>query len=203
MNLIESVPDGWWYLALLPKKIRVTSFLPIEFACCTICQITKWMEKGYEKTKHVKSNLEKYNYGIISGPHVMLANSSVLERAVGENWLAVGDASPTFDSISSNGILTAIDNGIIAADTITKNFHEKDGCFEDYNKKITAEFHRYQIKRNYYYNLEKRWMNNLLERESRIEKGRDGYYFDHNNQHMIFNILKFRKRWMITYRTLA
>ena len=25
MTLIESVPDGWWYSALLPKKIRVTS----------------------------------------------------------------------------------------------------------------------------------------------------------------------------------
>ena len=26
MTMIESAPDGWWYSALLPKNIRVTSF---------------------------------------------------------------------------------------------------------------------------------------------------------------------------------
>ena len=154
-------------LRCFPKKIRVTSFFTnSNLPVARYAKSPKGWKKAMQKTKHVKSNLEKYNYEIISGPHVMVANSSVLERVIGKNWLAVGDASATFDPISSKGILTAIDNGIIAADIITKNFHEKDGCFEDYNKKITADFYRYQIKRNYYYNLEKRWMNNIFWKEN-------------------------------------
>ena len=49
-----------------------------------------------QKTKYIKLNIEKYNYDLISGPHVMISNSSVLERVIGQNWLAVGDASVTY-----------------------------------------------------------------------------------------------------------
>lgn len=163
MTLIESAPDGWWYSALLPKNIRVTSFftnsnLPIA----RYVKARRGWKKIMQKTKYIKSKIERYNYSLISGPHVMISNSSVLERVVGQNWLAVGDASVTYDPISSEGILSAINNGIIVADIIAKHFSKKNGGFEDYNKKIKTDFCNYQLKRNYYYNLEKRWKNNTF-----------------------------------------
>ena len=163
MTLIESVPDGWWYSALLPKNIRVTSFftnsnLPIA----QYVKAQRGWEKIMEKTKYIRLNIEKYNYYLISGPHVMVSNSSILERVIGQNWLAVGDASVTYDPISSEGILSAINNGIIVADIIAKHLNKKNGGFEDYNKKITTDFCSYLIKRNYYYNLEKRWTNSTF-----------------------------------------
>lgn len=169
MTLIESAPDGWWYSALLPKNIRVTSFftsnnLPIA----RYVKARRGWEKIMQKTKYIKSNIEKYNYGLISGPHVMISNSSVLERVIGQNWLAVGDASVTYDPISSKGILSAINDGIIVADMIAKHFNKKNAGFEDYNKKITTGFCSYLIKRNYYYNLEKRWENNTFWKQNQI-----------------------------------
>ena len=131
MTLIESVPDGWWYSALLPENIRVTSFftnsnLPIA----QYVKAQRGWEKIMEKTKYIRLNIEKYNYYLISGPHVMVSNSSILERVIGQNWLAVGDASVKCTiQFSSEGILSAINNGIIVADIIAKTFKQKKWRF--------------------------------------------------------------------------
>ena len=98
----------------------------------------------------------------------MMSNSSVLQKATGQNWLAVGDASVTYDPVSSRSILSAINNGIIVADIIAKSFSQKDADFECYDKKIKADFCSYLIKRNYYYNLEKRWRNNIFWKENQV-----------------------------------
>lgn len=163
MTLIESAPDGWWYSALIPKNIRVTSFftnnnLPIA----QYAKTRRGWEKIMQKTKYIKLNIEKYNYEFISGPHAMISNSSVLQKVIGQNWLAVGDASVTYDPLSSKGILSAINNGIIVADRIAESFSKKNEGYEDYDKKIRADFCNYLIRRNYYYNLEKRWKNNAF-----------------------------------------
>ena len=101
MTLIESVSDGWWYSALLPKNIRVVSFftnsnLPVARHAS---KSKGWM-RIMQKTIHVKLNIKKYNYEVISGPHIMVSNSSILKTVTGQDWLAVGDASVTFDPVS-------------------------------------------------------------------------------------------------------
>jgi flavin-dependent dehydrogenase len=161
MTLIESVPNGWWYSALLPKNIRVISFftnynLPISKFVKTI----EGWKKMIQDTDYIKAIINKYNYNIISGPHIMISNSTRLEKVIGTNWLAVGDAAITFDPLSSNGILTAIRDSISASDTIRKYLKGKDRDLEEYNKRIITNFTDYIKKRYYYYNLEKRWSNN-------------------------------------------
>jgi flavin-dependent dehydrogenase len=163
-TLIESVPDGWWYSALIPNNIRVTSFftnsnLPIA----QYAKLRTGWKKIMHKTKYIRLNIEKYNYCFISGPHAMISNSSILERVTGQNWLAVGDASVTYDPISSNGILSAINNGIICTNMIAIHLSKKNSSFEDYySKKITEDYCSYLTKRNYYYNLERRWTDNAF-----------------------------------------
>ncbi len=106
MTLIESAPDGWWYSALLPQSFRVVSFFTNSNSSIIphIAEPRGW-KKNMLKTNYIKLNIEKYNYEIISGPHIMMSNSSILEKVIGQNRLAAGDASVTFDPISSNGIL--------------------------------------------------------------------------------------------------
>ena len=75
MALIESVADGWWYTALLPKNIRVISFftnyeLPVAKSAKTI----KGWKKLIRDTNYIKVIINKYDYNIISGPHIMLSN---------------------------------------------------------------------------------------------------------------------------------
>jgi flavin-dependent dehydrogenase len=117
-----------------------------------------------KRTDYIKRYIEKYNYEFISGPHVMISSSSVLQNVIGQIWLAVGDASVTYDPLSSQGILSAINNSIIVADRIPKSSSKKD--FDEYDKKIKSDFCSYLTKRNYYYNLEKRWGNKPFWKEN-------------------------------------
>jgi flavin-dependent dehydrogenase len=169
MTLIESAPDGWWYSALLPKNIRVTSFFTGKnLPTAQNARSRDGWEKIVKKTNYIKLNIERYNYEFISGPHVMISNSSVLQKVIGKNWLTVGDASVTYDPLSSKGILSAINNGIFAADRIAESFSKKNVVFEDYDKKIKTDFCSYLIKRNYYYRLEKRWRNNTFWKQNQV-----------------------------------
>jgi flavin-dependent dehydrogenase len=159
MTLIESVSDGWWYTALLPRNIRVISFftdsnLPISVS---MKAFSEWKKTMIRNTKYVRMSIDKYNYHAISGPQIMMSNSSRLEKMVGENWLAVGDAAATYDPLSSRGIITAINDSINASVTIIKHLNGDVQCLEDYNKCIIANFDNYLKERSYYYKLEKRW----------------------------------------------
>ncbi len=135
------------------------SNLPIARSIRTSIQ---WKDMMMHNTNHIKVIHDKYDYYTISGPCIRIANSSILEKVSGENWLAVGDAAATYDPLSSKGILTAISDSIYASDTIRKYLKGKDRSLEEYNKKIITNFINYLKKRDYYYNLEKRWSNNAF-----------------------------------------
>jgi flavin-dependent dehydrogenase len=159
-TLTESVYDGWWYSALLPKKIRVVSFftdtnLPIVRLMKTFSEWEKMMESTY----HVRVSIDEFDYSHISGPHIMMSNSSRLETVVGEDWLAVGDAAVTYDPLSSRGIETAINDAINASDIIMQYLNGNRECLRSYNKGIFAKFDNYLNERSRYYRLEKRWAN--------------------------------------------
>ena len=159
MTLIEAVPNGWWYSALLPNKIRVVSFftnsnLPAAKQAVTYMGWKMLMHR----TTYIKKIFEKHKYYLMYGPHARMSNGSILQKVIGHKWLAVGDASITFDPVSSHGILTAITNSMVAANLIADHLNTKNTNFESYKKKLVTDFYKYILKRNYYYNLEKRWI---------------------------------------------
>jgi flavin-dependent dehydrogenase len=163
MTLIESVSDGWWYSALLPGNIRVVSFftdsdLPItEFAKT----FTGW-NLLMRNTKYIRLNLENYDYYNTSGPHIMLSNSSKIEKVNGENWLSIGDATATYDPLSSNGIVTAINDGIRASNIIFNYLNGSARYLDEYNNDISTNFNKYLEKRAFYYKLENRWADSVF-----------------------------------------
>jgi flavin-dependent dehydrogenase len=48
---------------------------------------------------------------------VVSARTSRLNRVLGEQWIAAGDAAAAYDPLSSNGISKALDSGMRAAHT--------------------------------------------------------------------------------------
>jgi flavin-dependent dehydrogenase len=42
-------------------------------------------------------------YSMIEEPKVVLSNTSILDKLVGQKWLSVGDAAVVYDPISSYG----------------------------------------------------------------------------------------------------
>jgi flavin-dependent dehydrogenase len=158
MTLIEAVPDGWWYSALLPDKMRVVSFFTNRNLSVSKQAVTySGWKVLMHRTKHIKKIIEKNKYSLLYGPFARISSSSILQKFVGHNWLAVGDASITFDPISSNGILTAVTNSMTAADLIANHLNTKNTKFDSYKNRLVTDFCIYLLKRKYYYNLERRW----------------------------------------------
>jgi flavin-dependent dehydrogenase len=178
MTLLEAVSDGWWYSALLPNKIRVVSFFTNRnLAVAKQAIVYKGWVTLILRTRHIKNILKKHKYSLIYGPYGRISSSSILQRFVGHRWLAVGDASLTFDPVSSNGISTAINNSMAAANLIANFLATTDTSFDSYKNKLVSDFYKYILKRNYYYNLEKRWLdkpfwkqNQKLDKEDLIQQ---------------------------------
>ncbi len=148
ITLIEAVPDGWWYSALLPDNTRVVSFftnrnLPVAKQAVLYSGWNSLMHR----TKHIKKIIEKNNYCLLYGPFARISSSSILHKFVGHRWLTVGDASITFDPISSNGILTAIINSMTAANLVASHLDTKNTNFDLYENTLITDFYIYLLKR--------------------------------------------------------
>ncbi len=178
ITLIEAVPDGWWYSALLPDNTRVVSFFTnrnLSVAKQTV--LNSGWNVLMHRTKHIKKILEKNSYCLLYGPFARISSSSILQKFVGHKWLAVGDASITFDPISSNGILTAIINSMTAANLVASHLNTKNTNFDSYKNTLITDFYKYLLKRKYYYNIERRWVdrsfwkqNQELDKEGIIQR---------------------------------
>jgi len=73
-------------------------------------------------------------------------------------WLAVGDAASTYDPISSQGIYKALRNGLEAAKAIASYLHGDSQGLKEYESAITSQFDNYLTYRNYFYQMERRWL---------------------------------------------
>jgi flavin-dependent dehydrogenase len=107
------------------------------------------------KTIHTKSRI--HLRGQLPHPIVMAANSSRLNRTIGKNWLAVGDAAITFDPLSAQGVHKALDSGLRAAQSIEAHLSGDDFALQGYARDVDHRFRSYLQVRQAYYIQEKRW----------------------------------------------
>lgn len=149
-TLVETSEDGWWYSAALPREQLVVVHMTDadDARANRLRSQERWRERA-GAAPHTSRRLA--GASMIAVPRVALAASHLLHPVSGEGWLAVGDAASNFDPLSSYGILKALRTGIDAADAI------RLGEFEDYGKKVAAEFEKYLRTRENYYRMERRW----------------------------------------------
>ncbi|MFN6075649.1 MAG: lysine-epsilon-oxidase maturase LodB [Fluviicola sp.] len=155
--LLETVEDGWWYIAALPSKQLVVSL----FTDASIVKekqlqkVENWTEK-LSQTVHIKQKVDK----AISKEKLWVRNAfshTTISSDV-PNFLAVGDAIASFDPISSMGIGFAMSSACHAAKAvIEQSLNPK--AFEMYNKSIHPIFENYLKTQNQFYHMEQRWSN--------------------------------------------
>src|SRR6266849_9574720 len=93
------------------------------------------------KTIHTKSRI--HLRGQLPHPIVMAANSSRLNRTIGKNWLAVGDAAITFDPLSAQGVHKALDSGLRAAHSLEGHLSGDDFALQGYARDVDHRFCSY------------------------------------------------------------
>lgn len=117
-TLIEAVPDGWWYTALVPSGQRVVAYMTDADLLRPVLHTPAGFLALLDATHHIRACLIKYGYVLETDPRGAPARSSWLDLPVGDRWLAVGDAAISCDPLSSQGILTALYTGMVAGQAL-------------------------------------------------------------------------------------
>lgn len=168
-TLLEATSEGWWYLSRVPGGDCVLSLTTDiqQLNCQNLDEPNQWC-RAYSKATWLNQ--------FISLRHLQLpslqqapARSAILSCCVGEDWLAVGDAACSFDSISSAGITKALMQGLWAGQALATYVADADQApLRAYQDKLFAQFNQYLGVRSYLYRRESRfpdagfWQRRLL-----------------------------------------
>ena len=157
--LVESVREGWWYTARLPRGQRLAVFL--TDASCEVARLAataKGFDALLERTVHVGARLGSAGVARTSAPAAFRANSAALRSAGGESWIAVGDAATSFDPLSAQGIYTALYTGVAGAQAILSHAAGEAQALDAYAGRVRSIVDAYRSQLAVFYAAERRWL---------------------------------------------
>jgi flavin-dependent dehydrogenase len=156
-SVVEAVEDGWWYTAPVPGRRRLVAFFTdadllakqllgegaalVRRAVAT-CQIGPLLEDAAFSPRQ-------------SG--LTAAHHSFLDVCSGSGWIAAGDASVSFDPISSQGLLHALFSGLSAAEAADRYLTGEPDAPELYRRVIDDIKHVYSSRVAVCYATQTRW----------------------------------------------
>ncbi|KAJ7861816.1 hypothetical protein B0H14DRAFT_2741366 [Mycena olivaceomarginata] len=167
-TLIETCSQGWWYSALLPPKQRFVAFhCDAPSAKGTIRTRTGFLDFLHDQTNHLPRMVGKHEYdfsapddGAPVGPQTTAACSSQLEGWQSQAYFVpVGDAALSFDPLSSQGMMTALEMGCILGTELAANLIQLDGfsdervIVERVTERYAEVWKHFEKSRKYYYSV--------------------------------------------------
>lgn len=158
LTMVEAAADGWWYASLLAGGDLVLAYLSDgDLAATKAARDGAGWLRLLEQTKYLASRVARYGYRIRRGPRIVSANSSRLDRVMGDGWVAVGDAALAYDPLSSQGILAALETGAQAAAAIGVYLDGDRAALGRYAQSINARWELYLASLRFFYGQERRW----------------------------------------------
>ncbi len=151
-TLVESTQDGWWYTARLPDATRIVMFMTDgDLPGRRVTRVPAAFMAALATTAHVGRAASAPQRRLQIPPWVVAADTGRLDRVGGDGWIAAGDAAATFDPVSSQGIMTALRLGQLAAE-VALGAHAAA-----YAATVDALFDRYLAARAAVYAQERRF----------------------------------------------
>jgi len=155
-TLLEAGESGWWYSALLPDLRMVAIYMTdADLLPRGRQSLPAFWQARLKQTDFTRTRLRAFN--VDSAPRVVAANSSILDRFTGSNWLAAGDAAMAFDPLSSQGISQALESGALAGRALECHLAGDAAALPQYAAQTNGVFSRYAQLYEGYYGREQRW----------------------------------------------
>lgn len=159
LTQIEAEAEGWWYASPLPGGGGVLAFhtdadlLPprVSRSAAELLQRAKALP--------MLSAVAEDFVGEELRVRVCAANSSWLEPAAGEAWIACGDAALAVDPLAAQGLFHALYTGLAAAEMITRHLSGEPGSLQEYANEIKNIQAAYRLHMSAWYGIERRWPN--------------------------------------------
>ncbi len=160
-TLVEAGDQGWWYSAVLPDCRLVAAHMTDAdlHARGAMHSTSCWLQE-LNRTVHTRHRRQALN--LESGPLVLAANSSRIDRFHGPGWLALGDAAIAFDPISGQGVFRALESGMRGADAVSAWLKGEPDWLETFSGMLDDVFRHYLLLRHAFYCRERRWPDSVF-----------------------------------------
>lgn len=148
--LVETVPQGWWYSATLPRQRAVAMFMTdadlraqadwherLADAPATRTRMQSWHPTGESATR--------------------AAHSQCSSVVTADGWVAAGDAATAFDPVSALGIGFSLRSGMEAARVAAAWAEHDDTAATAYRDSIARIYADYRARLRGIYQQERRW----------------------------------------------
>ena len=157
VTLVEAERDGWWYSAPLPQQRMVLAFMTEAGKQPASALRERLMRPDAAHAPLTCQRLAEYG-GTADAPAIIVpAFSARLGSAGGDGWLAVGDAAASYDPLSSQGICSALKQGVTAAAALDAALDGDTGGVRDYAAGVQSMYADYLTQRTAFYRRERRW----------------------------------------------
>lgn len=118
-TLVEAVPEGWWYSALLADgRLAVAFMTDGDLLEPDLREDEHAWRRALGRTQETRARIEGHGYMLEEPLRSLPAETSRLDTIAGDGWLALGDAAAAYDPLSSHGIGSAMGSGFYAGHAI-------------------------------------------------------------------------------------
>jgi len=156
-TLIEAVPEGWWYGAVLPEGVAMLALHVDPRESRSVRR--DWLA-ALNRTSFVREFFPPAGFG--ERLFIAEAGGSWLQTVHGKNWVACGDSAISFDPLSSQGIYTAMYSGVTAARAIVASEKGCASAIAKYACRLGEIRRVYRTRLIYSYQLVARWPDHLF-----------------------------------------
>jgi flavin-dependent dehydrogenase len=154
-NLVETTADGWWYAALLPHRGPVFMFHTRPTRVRSgLAHLHIW--RAALAATHLIA--PAFPDPVIQGPlRGYEACGSWLAPVAGDGWVACGDAALSFDPCAGQGLLSALQGGMAAADAVADALERDTDRLGAYAAQLAEARRIYRRRVRAHYAQETRW----------------------------------------------
>jgi flavin-dependent dehydrogenase len=156
-TLVEAVPSGWWYSALLADGRLTVAFMTDGDLLPRSARGSAAWWSALLETGETRARVEGHGYELAEPPRLLPAETSRLDRIAGEGWLALGDAAAAYDPLSSYGIASAMGSGFYAAQAIADTLAGEADATRAYLGLMQGAYGACLDLQRYHYAQERRW----------------------------------------------
>lgn len=154
--VIESVEDGWWYVAGFDETRAVAGlFSDSDLMRRTSATGPRAWHDALTRTRHVFELLGRPS--VPPAVRTVPAASHCLTRLYGEGWVAAGDSATATDPLASAGLITALRSGIEAAAGVHASLGGDHDTLAAQRRRAHLRYTAYLLDRARYYGVETRW----------------------------------------------
>jgi flavin-dependent dehydrogenase len=155
-TVIEAVPRGWWYGALLPNGALLAGFHARHRDAVFLLTDPDGWRHALRDTRHVGPMFADTFFD--SPCRALEAGGAQLNRYGGDGWIACGDAALSFDPISGQGIFSALYGGMTAGRVISHALNNSRTNLERYSRQLENVRRLYLARCRAVYRNERRWI---------------------------------------------